>query len=69
IYDGIKKLGVEQEQDFNVEQLAAKLYSDLFAIEITGTPEKQADEISVGSLLYQKKNDQLEMIGVYIGKD
>ena len=69
IYDGIKKLGVEQEQDFNVEQLAAKLYSDLFAIEITGTPEKQTDEISVGSLLYQKKNNQLEVIGVYIGKD
>ncbi|MBO0452905.1 glucosaminidase domain-containing protein [Candidatus Enterococcus murrayae] len=69
IYDGIKKLGIEQEPDFNTEHLAAKLYSDLFGIEITGTPEKQADEISVGSLLYRKKDDQLEMIGVSIGKD
>lgn len=69
IYDGIKKLGIEQKREFDVEQLAAKLYSDLFAIEITGTPEKQTEEISVGSLLYQKKKDQLEVIGVYIGKD
>lgn len=69
IYDGIKKLGIEQEQNFSVEQLAAKLYGDLFAIEITGTPEKVNEEISVGSLLYQKKNDQLEIVGVYIGKD
>ncbi|HCM84811.1 MULTISPECIES: glucosaminidase domain-containing protein [Enterococcus] len=69
IYDGIKKLGIEQEQDFNVEQLAAKLYSDLFAAEITGTPEKPKEEISVGSVLYQKKKDQLEIVGVYVGKD
>ena len=69
IYDGIKKLGMEQAKDFNVEQLAAKLYSDLFAIEITGTPEQASEEISVGSLLYQKKNDQLELVGVYIGKE
>lgn len=69
IYDGIKKLGTEQEQDFNVEQLAAKLYSDLFAIEIAGNPEQASEEISVGSLLYQKKKDQLELVGVYIGKD
>lgn len=69
IYDGIKKLGMEQAKDFNVEQLAAKLYSDLFAIEITGTPEQASEEISVGSLLYQKKKDQLELVGVYIGKE
>ena len=69
IYDGIKKLGMEQAKDFNVEQLAAKLYSDLFAIEITGTQEQASEEISVGSLLYQKKNDQLELVGVYIGKE
>lgn len=69
IYDGIKKLGIEQEQNFSVEQLAAKLYGDLFAIEITGTPEKANEEISVGSLLYKKKNDQIEIVGVYIGKD
>ena len=69
IYDGIKKLGMEQAKDFNVEQLAAKLYSDLFAFEITGTPEQASEEISVGSLLYQKKNDQLELVGVYIGKE
>ena len=69
IYDGIKKLGTEQEQDFNVEQLAAKLYSDLFAIEIAGNPEQASEEISVGSLLYQKKKDQLELVGVYIGRD
>lgn len=69
IYDGIKKLGMEQAKDFNMEQLAAKLYSDLFAIEITGTPEQASEEISVGSLLYQKKNDQLELVGVYIGKE
>ena len=69
IYDGIKKLGTEQAKDFNVEQLTAKLYSDLFAIEITGTPEQASEEISVGSLLYQKKNDQLELVGVYIGKE
>lgn len=69
IYDGIKKLGIEQEQGFNVEQLAAKLYEDLFEIEITGTPEKAKEEIEIGSLLYQKKNDQLEMVGIYIGKE
>ncbi|MBU5361892.1 glucosaminidase domain-containing protein [Enterococcus raffinosus] len=69
IYDGIKKLGTEQEQDFNVEQLAAKLYSDLFAIEIAGNPEQASEEVSVGSLLYQKKKDQPELVGVYIGKD
>lgn len=69
IYDGIKKLGTKQAKDFNVEQLTAKLYSDLFAIEITGTPEQASEEISVGSLLYQKKNDQLELVGVYIGKE
>lgn len=69
IYDGIKKLGIKQEQGFNVEQLAAKLYEDLFEIEITGTPEKTKEEIEIGSLLYQKKNDQLEMVGIYIGKE
>lgn len=69
IYDGIKKLGTEQEQDFNVEQLAAKLYSDLFAIEIAGNPEQASEEVSVGSLLYQKKKDQPELVGVYIGRD
>lgn len=69
IYDGIKKLGTEQEQDFNVEQLAAKLYSDLFAIEIAGNPEQASEEVSVGSLLYQKKKDQHELVGVYIGRD
>lgn len=69
IYDGIKKLGLEQEQDFSVEQLATKLYEELFAIEITGTPEKPSEEISVGSLLYQKNKDQLKLVGVYIGRD
>jgi flagellum-specific peptidoglycan hydrolase FlgJ len=69
IYDGIKKLGMEQAKDFNVEQLAAKLYSDLFAIEITGTPEQASEEISVGSMLNQNKHDQLELVGVYIGKE
>lgn len=69
IYDGIKKLGLEQEQDFSVEQLATKLYEELFAIEITGTPEKPSEEISVGSLLYQKNKDQLKLVGIYIGRD
>lgn len=69
IYDGIKKLGIEQEESFTAEQLATTLYSELFATEIIGTPEKQAEEISIGSLLYQKKKEQFEVVGVYIGKD
>ena len=69
IYDGIKKLGIEQEESFTAEQLATTLYSELFATEIIGTPEKQAEEISIGRLLYQKKKEQFEVVGVYIGKD
>lgn len=69
IYDGIKKLGIEQEENFTGEQLAAQLYRDLFAIEISGTPVKATEEIPVGSLLYQKKKEKTELIGIYIGKD
>lgn len=69
IYDGIKKLGKEQPAEFTAEQLAATLYQDLFAIETAGTPVKMKDEISAGSLLYQKKKDQLKVVGVSIGKE
>ncbi|EOI56812.1 glucosaminidase domain-containing protein [Enterococcus gilvus] len=69
IYDGIKKLGKEQTAEFTAEQLAATLYQDLFAIETAGTPVKMKDEISAGSLLYQKKKDQLKVVGVSIGKE
>lgn len=69
IYEGIKQLGIEQDQDFTAEQLAAQLYHDLFAIDISGTPVKATEEISVGSLLYQKKKENTELIGIYIGQD
>ncbi|MBO0452070.1 glucosaminidase domain-containing protein [Candidatus Enterococcus murrayae] len=69
IYEGIKKLGVEQEEDYNAEQLATDVYHDLFKKEITGTPKELPEEISVGSLLYQKKKDKTTLIGIYIGDD
>ncbi|MGG5371317.1 glucosaminidase domain-containing protein [Enterococcus sp. AZ196] len=69
IYEGIKKLGVEQEEDYNAEQLATDVYHDLFEKESTGTPKELPEEISVGSLLYQKKKDKTTLLGIYIGDD
>ncbi|MBO0454664.1 glucosaminidase domain-containing protein [Candidatus Enterococcus murrayae] len=69
IYEGIKKLGVKQEEDYNAEQLATDVYHDLFEKESTGTPKELPEELSVGSLLYQKKKDKTTLIGVYIGDD
>ncbi|MGM0337008.1 glucosaminidase domain-containing protein [Enterococcus sp. AZ007] len=69
IYEGIKKLGVEQEEDYNAEQLATDVYHDLFEKESTGTLKELPEEISVGSLLYQKKKDKTTLLGIYIGDD
>ncbi|MGG5370180.1 N-acetylmuramoyl-L-alanine amidase [Enterococcus sp. AZ196] len=69
IYEGIKKLGTKQEEDYNAKQLATDVYHDLFEKEITGTPKELPEEISVGSLLYQKKKDKTTLIGIYIGDD
>ncbi|MBU5366142.1 glucosaminidase domain-containing protein [Enterococcus devriesei] len=69
VYDGIKKLGTEQADNFSPEQLATELYHNLFGIELSGTPEKLKEEISIGSLLYQKKKEKNELVGIYIGED
>lgn len=69
VYDGIKKLGTEQVDNFSPEQLATELYHNLFGIELSGTPEKLKKEISIGSLLYQKKKEKNELVGIYIGED
>ena len=69
IYEGIKQLGTEQEENYSAEQLATDMYQNLFELKITGTPEKMPEEISVGSLMYQKKKDKNVLLGVYIGED
>lgn len=69
IYEGIKQLGTEQEEDYSAEQLAQEMYQNLFDSEITDKPEKIPEEITVGSLVYQKKKDKNVLLGVYIGDD
>lgn len=69
IYEGIKQLGTEQEDTYDTTQLATELYQQLFELDITGTPEKLPEELTVGSLLYQKKKEKNVMLGVYIGED
>ena len=69
IYEGIKKLGTEQAETYSAEDLATELYQQLFEREITGTPEKAPEELTVGSLLYQKKKEKNSLLGVYIGEE
>ena len=69
IYEGIKQLGTEQEDTYDTTQLATELYQQLFELEITGTPEKLPEELTVGSLLYQKEKDKNVLLGVYIGDE
>jgi len=69
IYEGIKKLGSEQAETYSAENMATELYQQLFSLEITGTPEKLPEELTVGSLLYQKEKDKEILLGVYIGDE
>lgn len=69
IYEGIKQLGNEQEETYSAEQLATEIYQNLFDLEISGKPEKMPKEITVGSLIYQKKKDKNSVLGIYIGND
>lgn len=69
IYEGIKQLGTEQEETYSAEDMATELYQQLFEREITGTPEKAPEELTVGSLLYQKKKEKNSLLGVYIGEE
>ncbi|MDT2600611.1 glucosaminidase domain-containing protein [Enterococcus hulanensis] len=69
IYEGIKQLGTEQEDTYDTTQLATELYQQLFELDLTGTPEKLPEELTVGSLLYQKKKDKNSLLGIYIGDD
>ena len=69
IYEGIKKLGSEQAETYSAEEMATELYQQLFSLAITGTPEKLPEELTVGSLLYQKEKDKNVLLGVYIGDE
>jgi len=69
IYEGIKRVGAEQAETYDATQLATELYQQLFELDITGTPEKLPEELTVGSLLYQKKKEKTVLLGVYIGED
>ncbi|MBU5360841.1 glucosaminidase domain-containing protein [Enterococcus raffinosus] len=69
IYEGIKKLGTEQEENYSAEQLATDIYQNLFDLEISRKTEKLPEEITVGSLIYQKKKDKNILLGIYIGED
>ncbi|MDT2658942.1 glucosaminidase domain-containing protein [Enterococcus hulanensis] len=69
IYEGIKKLGSEQAETYSTEDMATELYQQLFELDLTGTPEKLPEELTVGSLLYQKKKEKNVLLGVYIGDD
>lgn len=69
IYEGVKQLGTAQEENYSGEQFATELYQDLFNSEITGKPEKMPEELTIGSLIYQKKKDNNVLLGVYIGED
>lgn len=69
IYEGIKQLGTEQEENYSVEQFTTKLYQDLFDLEMMNKPEKMPEELTVGSLIYQKEEGKNTLLGVYIGED
>lgn len=69
IYEGIKQLGKEQEEDYSAEQFATELYQELFNLEMTGKPEKMPEEMTVGSLIYQKNKEKNVLLGIYIGED
>ncbi|WP_137664194.1 glucosaminidase domain-containing protein [Enterococcus hulanensis] len=69
IYEGIKKLGSEQAETYSTEEMATELYQQLFSLEMTGAPEKLPEELTVGSLLYQKEKDKTILLGVYIGDE
>ena len=68
IYEGIKKLGLEQADNYSVEQFTTEFYQELFDREMVGKPEKMPEEMTVGSLIYQKKKDKNTLLGVYIGE-
>lgn len=65
IYEGIKQIGIEQEEDYTSEQFAQQLYQSLFSADISDSPKKVTEELPIGSLLYQKS----ELLGIYIGSD
>ena len=69
IYEGIKQLGTEQEENYSAKQFATELYQELFNLEITGKPEKMPEELTIGSLIYQKNEEKNVLLGVYIGDD
>lgn len=69
IYEGIKQLGTEQEENYSAEQFASDMYQNLFHLEISNNPEKLPEEITVGSLIYQKDEDENRLLGIYIGDD
>ena len=69
IYEGIKQLGTEQEENYSAEQFASDMYQSLFHLEISNNPEKLSEEITVGSLIYQKDEDENRLLGIYIGDD
>ncbi|MDT2570370.1 glucosaminidase domain-containing protein [Enterococcus raffinosus] len=69
IYEGIKQLGTEQEEGYSAEQFASDIYQSLFHLEISNNPEKLPEEITVGSLIYQKNEDENRLFGIYIGDD
>lgn len=69
IYEGIRKVGVKQEDHYEVKDLADALYQDLFDQSITKKTEKLPEEIPVGSLLYQKKKNKETLMGIALGDD
>lgn len=73
IYEGVKQLGIKQTATFTTDELAMTLYKKLFDLEITETPEKVSEELLIGSLLYQEKEDQTvfkpQVVGIYIGEN
>ena len=69
IYEGIKQLGTEQEENYSAEQFATELYRKLFNLEMTEKPKKMPEELTIGSLIYQKNEEKNVLLGVYIGDD
>lgn len=69
LYEGIKQLGIEQEENYSAEQFASDLYQKLFQLEIKDNPEKMPEDLTVGSLIYQKKKDKNVLLGIYIGQE